>query len=176
MTRTDWRLRLARAADAPGMAEVEPDAASLFDSYEPFADFVLPPARNEDCYRKLIGRGHCLVATSEDTLVGFAAARPYGRELHLHELSVRRAFQNGGLGGTLLQAVAIDAINSGFRAITLCTFREVPWNAPFYRERGFVEVDDLDAHPRLRASMDEAVAAGLPREMRVAMIRFLNLS
>ena len=31
---------------------------------------------------------------------------------------------------------------SGLAAVTLTTFRDVPWNAPFYRRVGFEVVDD----------------------------------
>ena len=34
------------------------------------------------------------------------------------------------------------ARDTGLAAVTLTTFRDVPWNAPFYRRAGFTVVDD----------------------------------
>ena len=170
---SDWHIRLARDTDAAGMAETETDAATLFAELDQAPVPTLPPARSDDEYRRIIARGRSLSAMVGEDVIGFAAAQGYGRELHLHELSVRRSYQRSGVGTVLLNALAVDAINTGFRAITLNTFRAVPWNAPFYRRHGFVDIDDLDAHPRLKASMEKAEAAGLPLDSRVAMIRFL---
>ncbi len=50
------------------------------------------------------------------------------------------AFQQRGIGGGLMRACMIDARNSGFCALTLTTFRDVAWNAPFYSRLGFFEV------------------------------------
>ena len=98
-------------------------------------------------------------------MIGFAAAAPKGRELHLHELSVARSWQRRRIGATLLEALAIDARNSGFRAITLTTWRDIAWNAPFYASQGFVEVANSD---------DSAVEDGAPDLPRCAMIRLLD--
>ena len=105
---------------------------------------------------------------------GFAAAARVGRELHLHELSVARAHQGKRIGATLLTALKIDAANSGLRAITLNTYRDIPWNGPFYSRHGFVEIENFEGRQHLVQSLDEAVAFGLPRDRRCAMIHFLN--
>ncbi|MXO87080.1 GNAT family N-acetyltransferase [Altererythrobacter aurantiacus] len=169
----NWSLRLARPEDAEAMSAIEEDAARLFAEEPSLAGGAMPPATSAEDYRTLIAKRHCLVALVADEPVGFAACRPHGRELHLHELSVRRSCQQQGIGGGLLRALIIDAVNSGFAAITLQTFRDIAWNAPFYERHGFVEVVDLKAHRRLAAGMADAERAGLPIAKRLAMIRFL---
>lgn len=168
---TDWRIRLSRAEDAAGFHRVEEDAASLLREEPSLAGIDLPPSGTAADHVRIIAKGRSLTATVADAVVGFAAAEPQGRWLHLHELSVARAHQRRGIGAALLEALAIDARNSGYRGLTLTTFREVPWNAPFYARHGFVEVSDFADHPRLAQSLDDAAALGLPRERRVAMIR-----
>ena len=121
----------------------------------------------------MIANGRCLVAFAPAKIVGFAAARPHGRELHLHELSVASDYQGQGIGRRLLYAVEADARVSNFRAITLNTFRDVPWNAPFYARHGYAVLDDMEEHPRLAAAAEAAVAAGLPRDLRCSMIKFI---
>ena len=169
----DWRIRLARGGDAEAMSKVEADAAALFDSDPTLADITLPPPRDPNAYRAIVARGHSLVVEAGDSVVGFAACRAYGRELHLHELSVAVSWQGKGIGAALLEAVAIDARNAGMRAVTLETFIDVAWNAPFYARHGFELVEDVATHPRLAVELDGAVEAGLPRERRCAMIRFI---
>jgi ribosomal protein S18 acetylase RimI-like enzyme len=122
----------------------------------------------------MIRHRHCLTALSGDRVVGFAAARRVGNEVHLHELSVAIGFQQKKIGATLLSALKIDCKNSGVRAITLHTYRDIPWNAPFYERHGFVIVDDLEVHPRLAAGHAAAVEFGLPASRRCAMIHFLE--
>lgn len=173
-TGTDWSLRLARVEDAEAFHEVEEDAAQLLATEPSLAGVPVTPSRSPDEYRDMIRQRHCLTVEKDGDVLGFAASRRIGREVHLHELSVATAFQRQGIGGTLLNALKIDCRNAGVRAITLHTYRDVAWNAPFYEQHGFVIVEDLEAHPRLAAGHQEAVAIGLPAERRCAMICFLD--
>lgn len=170
---TDWSLRLSRPEDAAGFHSVEEDAASLLAEEPTLAGIPIPPSTSAADYRKLIAKGRCLSATASDRVIGFAAAGPVGRELHLGELSVSREYQGQGIGAALLEALAIDAHNSAYRAITLNTYRDIPWNGPFYAKHGFVEVENFEGRPHLAKSLEQAVAFGLPRERRCAMVRYL---
>jgi GNAT superfamily N-acetyltransferase len=92
----------------------------------------------------------------------------------LNEISVAREHQGQGIGAGLLEALAVDARNSGFSAITLNTYRDIAWNAPFYARHSFVEVENFEGRPHLAQSLEAAVELGLPRDRRCAMIRFLD--
>ncbi len=173
ITVSDWSLRLAREDDAEEFSEVERDAARLFTREPSLSDITMPAVRNADEYRAIIAQRQSLAAVSDNRVIGFAASRPAGRELHLHELSVACGFQRHGIGSTLLRALQIDARNAGFRAITLDTFRDIAWNAPFYERHGFEIIENLTDHPRLAARMEAGAAAGLPRDSRCAMIASL---
>ena len=164
-----WSLRLARSEDAAAFHRVEEDAADLLRSAPELAGVAIPPSQSEQAYARLIRRGHCLSAIAGEQVIGFAAAAPKGRELHLHELSVARSWQRRRIGATLLKALAIDARNSGFRAITLTTWRDIAWNAPFYAAHGFVEVANGDG-----GQDDGAVEDGALELPRCAMIRLLD--
>ena len=172
--KTNWSLRLARAEDAEAFFEVEEDASELLKNEPSLAGIPVPPSRDAQTYRDMIKQRHCLVAHDDEQIIGIAAARPIGRELHRHELSVARQHQRRGIGAVLLNAVKIDARNAGIRAVTLHTYRDIPWNAPFYLRHGFAIVDDIASHPRLAAGLEAAVDFGLPRERRCAMIHFLS--
>jgi GNAT superfamily N-acetyltransferase len=144
-------------ADDPDLAGIDPD-----DTWD------VPDLE------RLIRRGHSLVAHVGEALAGFLVAQPFSRELHIWEMDVAPAFQRRGIGAGLVRAAQIDARNTGFRALTLTTFRDLPWNAPFYARLGFEEVTALDAHPRLAGELANEVDDGLPADRRCAMICFLD--
>lgn len=153
------------------MPAIERAAAVAFAG-EPSID----PARtrSEADYARLIRRGHSLVAHVGEAMAGFLVAQPFSRELHIWEMDVAPAFQRRGIGAGLVRAAQIDARNTGFKALTLTTFRDLEWNAPFYARLGFEEVTALDAHPRLAGELANEVDDGLPAERRCAMICFLD--
>ncbi|MBI1402307.1 MAG: GNAT family N-acetyltransferase [Porphyrobacter sp.] len=171
MSGADWSLRLARAEDAAALPGIERAAAVAFAG-EPSVDPLR--TRSEADYARLIRRGHCLVAHVGERPAGFLAAEPFGRELHIWEMDVLPAFQRRGIGAGLVRAAQIDARNTGFRALTLTTFRDLAWNGPFYERLGFEEVTALDAHPRLAGELANEVDDGMPADRRCAMIRFLD--
>ena len=171
---SEFSIRLARAEDADALPAIELAAGKLFETVEGLAGVAGMNAIPADEQRRLIRKGHSLVAEADGRIVGFLSTEPFRRELHIREFSVHPDHQGQGIGAVLLRAVAIDARNSGFSAITLTTFADVPWNGPFYARHGFETVTDLDAHPRLNAAIEQEVQHGLPRERRIAMILFLD--
>lgn len=168
---SDWSLRLARPPDAAALPAIERAAAAAFVG-EPAID--PNRTRSEADYARLIRKGHSLVAHVGEAMAGFLVAEPFRRELHIWEMDVAPAFQRRGIGSGLVRAAQIDARNSGIKALTLTTFRDVAWNAPFYARLGFEEVTALDAHPRLTGELANEADDGLPAERRCAMICFLD--
>lgn len=169
-----FSIRLARPDDAEALPAIERAAGQLFATVEGLSEVAGMHAIPAEEQRSMIRKGHCLVAESEDRIVGFISTEPFRRELHIREVSVHPNQQGQGIGAVLMRAIAIDAQNSGFAALTLTTFSDVPWNGPFYARLGFETIADLDAYPRLKAEIEQEVAHGLPRERRCAMIKFLG--
>ncbi|WP_369411191.1 GNAT family N-acetyltransferase [Leucobacter edaphi] len=139
-------VRRATPADLPLLEAIEREADLLF--VERFAASDWPPpatgaARDAD-------PGFLLVAELAGTVVGFAhvlepearAGDPDGapRLAHLEQLSVSPAVTRRGIGSELLATAARVAHERGAELLTLRTYRDVPWNAPFYRARGFAEI------------------------------------
>ena len=170
---TGWRLRLARHDDAEFFHRIEADAAGALAEVPALDGVPLPPPVAAEDYAKLIAKRHCLTVMAKDVPVGFVATRPAGRALHIAEISVLRRWQKQGIGAGLLRALAADARNSGFDALTLDTFRDVPFNAPLYARLGFVEVENFESWPHLRQSLETAETLGIAPGLRVAMVRFL---
>jgi GNAT superfamily N-acetyltransferase len=59
-----------------------------------------------------------------------------------------------GIGEQLIEVVAGWAREAGRPVLTLRTFRDGPWNAPYYRRPGFSDIPDALLTPRLRALGD----------------------
>jgi len=171
MSPADWSLRLARPADAAAMPAIERAAGIAFAGE---ASIDPERIRSEAEYARLIRKGHSLVAHVGDAMAGFLVAEPFRRELHIWEMDVAPRFQRRGIGAGMVRAAQIDARNTGFKALTLTTFRDLAWNAPFYARLGFEEVTALDAHLRLAGELANEVDDGLPADRRCAMICFLD--
>ena len=56
---------------------------------------------------------------------------------HVEQVSVAPAHARRGLGAALIDHLAAVAAAEGRPAVTLTTFRDVPWNAPYYERLGF---------------------------------------
>lgn len=174
MTPENWSLRLARPADAEFLPAIEQAAAQLFEGHPEAAGIAISETREVAALRRFIATGHCLVAEAVGSIAGFLVNQPFRRELHIWEMDVHPDFQRHGIGAGLVRACLIDARNCGFSAVTLTTFRDIAWNAPFYAGLGFVQIDDLSAHPRMAEIIADETARGIPAEQRCAMIKFLD--
>ena len=56
---------------------------------------------------------------------------------HVEQVSVAPTHARRGLGAALVDHLAATAASQGRPAVTLTTFRDVPWNAPYYERLGF---------------------------------------
>ena len=102
--------------------------------------------------------------------VGFLCAEAFGAELHIWELAVAQDAQGAGLGAQLMQqAITCATRDSRFARLTLTTFRDVPFNAPFYKRLGFGVLNDSELDVRLEQTLAAGEAHGLPRGIRCAM-------
>jgi len=100
--------------------------------------------------------------------VGFALAEDLGPSLHLEELDVLPEHGRRGIGAALVRRVCHEAA-ARRRALTLCTFRDVPWNAPWYERLGFRPLPSEEQTPELRRRIQEESERGLMESLRVAM-------
>lgn len=95
--------------------------------------------------------GTAWVAVVGTRVVGYAIASVVDGEGHLDQVSVVPEFGRQGIGGALLTAVAAWSRGNGRHSLTLTTFRDVPWNGPYYARLGFVEVAADELGPELTA-------------------------
>ena len=106
---------------------------------------------------------------ADGSIIGFAVAWVVDGEGHLDELAVAPAHGRRGVGRALVDAVVAWTRAQGLASITLTTFRDVPWNGPYYEKLGFHVVSNLK--PALQALIDEQATWGLEPSLRVVMRR-----
>lgn len=113
------------------------------------------------------------VAERDGAPVGFLLASVLDHELHIDELDVDPAHQRRGIGRALVEHACAVGIARGFPAVTLLTFLDVPWNAPFYARAGFIAIEPSAMGPELRAKV-QTDATRLDAGRRVFMRRRLG--
>ncbi|MFD9304307.1 GNAT family N-acetyltransferase [Streptomyces sp. NPDC060048] len=111
--------------------------------------------------------------TGRGTPVGYLIADRVDGNLHVEQVSVRPDRAHRRIGRSLLEHLAERAGAEGAPALTLTTFTDVPWNAPYYARCGFRALDESDLGPGLRDIRDREAAHGLDRRPRVCMRRDL---
>jgi GNAT superfamily N-acetyltransferase len=93
---------------------------------------------------------------------------------HVEQVSLHRDHARHGIGGRLLDHVGSWAADQGLSALTLSTFRAVPWNAPYYARLGFRELTADETTPGLAAVVAAETAFGLDPTTRVRMRRQIH--
>ncbi|GAO11251.1 putative acetyltransferase [Streptomyces lydicamycinicus] len=100
--------------------------------------------------------------------VGYLLWEPVDGCTHIEQVSVHPDQARRGIGRALIDRAMGDG---GRVALTLTTFTEVPWNAPYYARIGFRALPEAELTPGLRAIRAHEAALGLDRWPRVAMRR-----
>lgn len=157
---TAFRIRLARPDEAEQIRKIEDAAARKFrgSKHAYVLDHPAPPAK---IYAGLAARGLVFMADHEGRAIGFAACEPYPDALHLKELAVHHRVQSRGAGRALVEAVAAEARRRKLPAVTLTTFADLPWNAPWYERLGFEELGAGTLGERLRQELEDEYGRGL---------------
>lgn len=176
-TRHPQRLRsaLGLAASHPDAAEVRaaepPDLAELAeideraDTVFRIAGYDLPDIPFDDAGT----RAAQAIFVAGRPPVGFVRVDEVDGLAHVEELAVLPGSMRRGIGTRLLERACEWAGTRGYPAITLITFADVAWNAPFYAARGFTESADLT--PGLERLRDGERTAGLDAVGRRIVMR-----
>ena len=143
MTRV--RIRPAEPQDIAALEEIELAADRLLVERFRAQDWP-PPATAAE---RAAHDGYVLVAEVVDsrraahparsalTVVGFVHVLQIDGDGHLEQLSVHPDHGRRGIGRQLVHAALDESVRRGNQRITLRTYAEVPWNAPFYATCGF---------------------------------------
>lgn len=169
MAAEDYRIRKATPEDLGVLPAIERAAAVLF------ADVGLAGVTDGDVtsledFRACQVEGLLWVAAdAADRPVGFAFVEVLGESPHLDELDVHPDHGRRGLGAGLVRAIADWARTAGYTALTLTTFRDVPWNRPYYERLGFEVLSQSELTTELRDLVRAEARRGLDPDARVVM-------
>lgn len=166
-------IRAGRSDEIPVLREIELDAGVAFRDVgmARIADEE-PPA--PEALQARIDAGRLWVAVGpDDTAVAYLMADPVGAHAHIEQVSVRASAARRGTGARLIDRARRWGLDCGAADLTLCTFLDVPWNAPYYRRLGFAQLADHLLDAPLAAVRRREVDLGLDESPRTAMIRSL---
>ncbi|KHD75314.1 GNAT family N-acetyltransferase [Actinoplanes utahensis] len=186
------RIRAALDSDLPELREIERAAGELFreigmveiaedepPSIEVLTGYVnagrawvaVLPGPSAGGRRGAAGGSEGAV---DSTVAGYLIADLVDGSVHVEQVSVHPRWSGRGVGRLLIEHAADHARGIGAAALTLTTFADVAWNAPYYERCGFVVLEDGEVTPGLRAVREHEAAAGLDRWRRVCMRRQLT--
>jgi GNAT superfamily N-acetyltransferase len=165
-----YRIAAARPRDLPLLPAIELAAATLLAGHAPAS--VLAETTTRAALEEAQQRGHLWVALADGVPVGFAHIEVLEPGIaHLEEVDVHPEHGRRGLGRRLILAVCQWAATNGYSWVTLTTFRDVPWNMPFYARLGFEEMPPNELTPALLSVVDDETRRGLDPSRRVTMRR-----
>ncbi len=168
---TAYRIRAGRPDEVEAVRAIELAAASLFRSVGlPEIAASAPSEAAEVLLRARAGR-LLVTVDAADRPVAFALFGEIDGTLHIEELDVDPAHGRRGLGAALIARIDAIARDRGLPALTLSTFRDVPWNAPYYSRLGFVPIPDADLGPGLAAIRHRIATQGVDVAPRLFMRR-----
>ena len=130
------RVRAARPDEFALLGSIEEEAGERFSAIGMDLESSVPVADR--------GEFPLAVLVSGDPPVGFIWLTLICAEPHIEEVAVLQRAGRRGVGRALVEASCRWAAQARYRSVTLCTYRDVPWNGPFYRSAGFVELDQAN--------------------------------
>ncbi|WP_369776966.1 GNAT family N-acetyltransferase [Streptomyces sp. R33] len=111
--------------------------------------------------------------TEADAPLAYLIADRVDGNLHIEQVSVHPDGARRRIGRSLLDHLAARAAAESIPALTLTTFEDVPWNAPYYARCGFERLADGELSPGLKDIRDREAEHGLDRWPRICMRRVL---
>jgi GNAT superfamily N-acetyltransferase len=168
--------RLAEITELDRLREIERLAGAAFRDLgmASIADDEPPSIQTLTGY---VADGRAWVATSPDGLViGYLLLDVIDGCGHIEQVSIDPSYRGRGVGRSLIDHAVSWSAGHGLTGLTLTTFADVPWNAPYYGRLGFRRLTDDELTPGLVAVRRHERELGLDRWPRVAMRRELDVS
>lgn len=162
-------FRPTSPADIAALPAIERAAAQRFRQLPALSWLAAGPVIDAAEHQRYVDNALSWLALADGRPVGFLLAEAHGASLFIAELSLHIDWQGRGLGRGLMAYTIDQAREKGFSALTLTTFRHVPWNAPWYARLGFEAVPEPLLSDALRQKLNEEAAHGLAAESRCAM-------
>ncbi len=166
-------IRATLAGDIEHLPNVERSAAQIYKEDDTFSWVADGNVQSISVHQSYTQSGNSWVASCDGQSIGFINGVVHNNIFHICELSVSNEWQKKGVGSALLCHVENIMRERKLSAITLITFKNIPWNAPFYESKGFSIIDDNNLSLFLIDVLEEEAEAGLDIQARCAMQKSL---
>jgi predicted N-acetyltransferase YhbS len=164
-------FRLAELDEIEAVRAIEYEAAQRFATVGMTGIADAQPMK-ADFVRRKIEASEIVVAVNDAArCVAFVMFAPLPTSFYIEELDVLTAWAGRRIGAELIEQVDLLARKAGVQQLVLSTFRDVPWNAPYYRRLGFSVIETAQLDAKLRAIRATHVDRGLDESKRVFMCR-----
>lgn len=162
-------IRPAIAADLPVLGAIENDSDQNFAGTD--LDWISrEPATPAEALTPMLDEGSVWVAEHAGRPIGFLAAGTDDGLFVIHQVSVAQAAQRRGVGAALMRQAIDHARERGAPSVALTTYRDVPWNAPWYAGFGFVDIPAGQRAAVLEEMLAHEAEAGHDPTRRCAML------
>lgn len=165
-----YNIRIARSSDEPAIQRIELAAAQRFHQVG-MSHVTSHVGMTTELIEMFLRRGVLFMCTRARQPVAFVAGCMLDEAGHVAEVDVAPDHAGHGLGRRLIDRVASWASERGARQLTLTTYRDVPWNMPYYARLGFVECALSELGSAHHDVWEGQRAMGLEMERRVVMVR-----
>jgi predicted N-acetyltransferase YhbS len=165
------QFRRGEAGDALAIAAIERASAVRF------LDIGMPDIASDDptpvaAVLERAAQGRLLVAVDGEP-VGFVMFDVVDDQLYIEQIDVDPQHAGKRIGSMLIGLVEDRAREDARTGLLLSTFRDVPWNAPYYRRLGFTDIPDNALSPALEKIRQDHIERGLDERRRVFMRKSL---
>ena len=167
-------IRHARASDTPHIRTIEGAAGGLFRTVGMDLVALGELPSDAELMPYITGQRAWVVTDAHDVPIAFILSDIVDDNMHIEQVSTHPSQAHKGLGAALIEHVAEVAVDSGYPAMTLTTYVDVPWNGPYYARLGFDEIRDDDLTPGLVAIRRHEAELGLDEWPRACMRRALG--
>ena len=166
-------IRAPREDELPGLVELEAAAQTTFGEPGGIPEIAGDEPWPVEWLQRFTTRDRAWVALADgdDVPVAYLVAEPVDGFLHVEQVSVHPRAARHGFGRALIDHLAAVAREDGVPALTLTTFADVPWNAPYYARLGFTVIDEGSLTAGLRRIREREATRGLEIWPRVVMRR-----
>jgi GNAT superfamily N-acetyltransferase len=165
------QIRPARTTELARLQDIERDAGRAFAEIGMQEIAGHEPLSVAELTQFAVAGRAWVAADTDDVPVAYLLTAVVDGVAHVEQVSVSPAYRGRGMGAALIDHVSAGAAREGHRRVTLTTFRDVPWNAPYYERLGFMTIPAGELGPELAALM-QVEASHIPGDHpRVAMRR-----
>ena len=167
-------IRPAATADLGRIQEIETAAGELFRALGMDAVADDPPPTIEEL-TAFLRLGTAWVATvPAGEPIAYILMKVRGSWAHIEQVTVHPNHAHRGIGGDLINHAEGWARGLGLDGLSLTTFRNVPWNGPYYERLGFRYLPDFEWPAELREVVEAEASRGLASWPRAVMTRNIS--